>query len=129
MTQTKSKFITAGAVALLCFTSVPSIPTLMAQTTDSQTAPDNTAANKNQRRTADSQDNSKADRMMAAQVRRAIIADKSLSMYAHNVKIIVLNGGVLLKGPVRSEDEKAKVAADAASVVSADKITNKLTVK
>jgi hypothetical protein len=30
---------------------------------------------------------------------------------------------------VQSEDEKNKVAADAASVVSADKVSNQLTVK
>ena len=40
-----------------------------------------------------------------------------------------MNGAVTLKGPVKSDEEKQKIASDAASVVSADKITNKLTVK
>jgi hyperosmotically inducible protein len=95
----------------------------------SQTAVDDSAHNKGQQITADSQTNAKADRMMTAKVRRAIIADKGLSMYAHNVKIITLNGAVTLKGPVESEAEKQKVASDAASVTSADTITNRLTVK
>ena len=37
-----------------------------------------------------------------AQVRKAIIADKDLSTYAHNVKIITKDGTVTLKGPVKS---------------------------
>ena len=94
-----------------------------------QTAPDNSAQNKNQATTADQQTNAKSDRMMAAQVRKAIIADKSLSTYAHNVKVVVLNGNVTLTGPVKSDDEKQKVATDTASVVSASNIANQLTVK
>jgi osmotically-inducible protein OsmY len=57
------------------------------------------------------------------------MADKSLSTYAHNVKILTVDGAVTLKGPVQSDDEKQKVATEAASVVPAEKITNELTVK
>ncbi len=92
-------------------------------------APDNSKQNAHQNRTADNQSNATGDRQTTAQVRRAIIADKSLSMYAHNVKILVAGGQVTLKGPVHSDQEKQKVEADAATVVGADKITNKLTVK
>ena len=73
--------------------------------------------------------NAKEDRLTTAKIRKAIIADKDLSTYAHNIKIITTNGSVTLKGPVKSEDEKEKVASDAAGVVSADRITNNLTVK
>jgi hyperosmotically inducible protein len=92
---------------------------------------DNSAQNKcqNQGKTADKQPNSKADVQTTAQIRKAIIADKDLSTYAHNVKIITKDGTVTLKGPVKSDDEKQKVASDAASVVSADKVVNHLTVK
>jgi osmotically-inducible protein OsmY len=92
-------------------------------------APDNSAQNQNQGATADSQGNAKADRMTLAQVRRAVIADKALSTYAHNIKILVVNGTVTLKGPVNSDDERQKVFADVANVVSADKIANQLTLK
>jgi len=95
----------------------------------SQTAPDNSARNRKQGTTADSQTDARADRLTTAKVRRAIIADKDLSIYAHNVKIITLNGTVTLKGPVKSEEEKQKVAADAAGATSASAITNQLTIK
>jgi osmotically-inducible protein OsmY len=57
------------------------------------------------------------------------VADKTLSTYAHNVKIVTTNGQVTLKGPVKSEEEKQQVAADVTSVISADNFTNELTVK
>ena len=68
--------------------------------------------------------------MLTAKIRKALIADKALSMYAHNVKIITQNGSVTLKGPVRSEDEKQQVASKAAEAAGgADKVDNQLTVK
>ena len=91
--------------------------------------PDNTAQNKNESPTADNQSNAKGDRTLTQQVRKAIIGDKDLSTYAHNVKVITMNGQVTLKGPVKSDDEKQKVAADAASVAGAHKVTNEVTVK
>lgn len=94
-----------------------------------QQAPDNSGQNKAQAPTADRQSSAKTDRETTAKIRKAIIADKGLSMYAHNVKIITSKGQVILKGPVKSDDEKQKVAADAAAVVAADQITNQITVK
>ena len=94
-----------------------------------QKTPDNSAQNKSQTATADNQSDAEADRLTTAQVRKAIMADKDLSTYGHNVKIITINGAVTLKGPVKSEEEKQKIASDAAGVVSADKVTNVLTVK
>jgi hyperosmotically inducible periplasmic protein len=91
--------------------------------------PDNSAQNKGQSPTADNQTNAQSDRMLAQQIRKSIIADKDLSTYAHNVKVIVANGTVTLKGPVKSDDEKQKVASDASSVAGSDKIANQLTVK
>jgi hyperosmotically inducible protein len=91
--------------------------------------PDNSAQNKGQSPTADNQSNAQSDRMLAQQVRKAITSDKDLSTYAHNVKVIVANGTVTLKGPVKSDDEKQKVASDASSVAGASSISNQLTVK
>lgn len=92
-------------------------------------APDNSHQNKAQSQTADDQTNAKTDRLTAASVRKAIVADKKLSTYAHNVKIITRDGHVTLKGPVKSEEEKQQVLTDAASAVSAENISNELTVK
>jgi len=93
------------------------------------TKPDNSARNKDQGTTADNQPDTKADRLMAANVRKAIVADKDLSTYAHNVKVIVRGGTVTLKGPVKSEDEKQKVKSDAEGVASQGKLIDQLTVK
>jgi hyperosmotically inducible protein len=94
-----------------------------------QTAPDNSQQNKHQSETADNQSNATADRMTTAKIRKAIISDKTLSLYAHNVKIITINGQVTLKGPVKSEEEKQQITSDVTAVISADNLTNQLTVK
>jgi hyperosmotically inducible protein len=94
-----------------------------------QTAPDNSQQNKHQNESADNQSNSTTDRVTTAKIRKAIIADKTLSMYAHNVKIITINGRVTLKGPVKSDEEKQQITSDVTAVISADNLTNQLTVK
>jgi hyperosmotically inducible periplasmic protein len=93
------------------------------------TAQDNTANNKQHQMTADQQTNAAADRNLTAQIRKSIMADKTLSMYAHNVKIITINGMVTLKGPVKSDAEKQTVADLAVKAVGADKVTNNITIK
>jgi hyperosmotically inducible periplasmic protein len=98
----------------------------------SQTAPDNSARNKdhNNTPTADQQPANKSDTEITRDIRRSIVSDKSLSTYAHNVKIITQNGAVTLRGPVHSVEEKQTVASKAADVVGGpNKVTNQLTVK
>ena len=121
--------VASAAIALSCLSGGGSAVQAFAQTGTAQTAPDNSNQNKNHAETADNQANAKSDRLTTQKIRKAIMADKSLSTYAHNVKIITTDGAVTLKGPVQSEDEKQKIASEAASVVSSDKITNELTVK
>ncbi|HLX86168.1 MAG TPA: BON domain-containing protein [Terriglobales bacterium] len=79
--------------------------------------------------TSDQQKNDISDRDITKQIRQAIIGDKSLSTYAHNIKIIAQNGQVTLKGPVRSDDEKRAVEAKAAEIVGENKVTSELAVK
>jgi len=55
--------------------------------------------------------------------------DKTLSTYAHNVKVIAQNGKVTLKGPVRSEEEKKTVEQKATDVAGAGNVTNDLSIK
>jgi hyperosmotically inducible periplasmic protein len=94
---------------------------------------DNTKVNQRDRNsneaTADQQKSNRSDRDITQQVRKAIMEDKSLSTYAHNVKVITQNGMVTLKGPVRSEEEKRAIEAKAAEVAGSDKITNEMDVK
>lgn len=92
-------------------------------------APDNSAKNKDHGTTADKQSNSAQDVEIARQIRKAIVSDKSLSTYAKNVKVIVKNGAVTLRGPVRSEEEKGKIAEYASQAATGGNVTNQLTVK
>lgn len=108
---------------------------MLAQDSVSQSAPasDNTKINERARNTnqptADQQPNNRSDRDITQQVRQAIMADKTFSTYAHNVKVITQNGQVTLKGPVRSDDEKRALEAKAAAIAGDGKVTNELTVK
>jgi hyperosmotically inducible periplasmic protein len=96
-------------------------------------ASDNTKVNERDKNksepTADQQKNNRSDREIAQQIRQSVMKDKSLSTYAHNVKIISQNGMVTLKGPVRSENEKHTVEAKAAAIAGQDKVTSELEVK
>src|SRR6476646_9811666 len=105
-----------------------SVAGTVATAQDQNTNPDNSAQNKNQDQTAQNQSSAASDRELTAKVRKAIIADKDLSTYAHNIKIITQNGTVTLKGPVKSQDEKTKIENDVAAVVAHDNIVDQITV-
>jgi len=109
---------------------------VMAQDQTTQGAPvpaDNTKINQRDRNsnqpTADQQKESRSDRDITQQIRRSIVSDKSLSTYAHNVKIVTQNGQVTLKGPVKTDDEKHAIEAKAAEVAGNNKVTSELSVK
>ena len=118
------------AVWLLCSLA------LWAQDSGNQTgnnAPDNTKTNQRDRdaseATADRQSENASDRELTRQIRRALVQDKSLSTYAHNIKIITQGGNVTLKGPVKSEAEKTAIENKAAEVAGdPGKIHNELEV-
>ncbi len=94
-----------------------------------QPAPDNTKKNKDQTSpTADQQKMNPSDRAITQKIRKAIHQDKSLSTYAHNIKVITQNGKVTLRGPVRSEEEKSNLEAKAVSVAGQENVTNQLEV-
>jgi hyperosmotically inducible periplasmic protein len=97
-------------------------------------APDNTQVNKRDRSageaTADQQKNNRTDLDLTKDIRKSIMDDKSLSTYAHNVKIISQNGTVTLKGPVKSDDEKSSIVAKAVSIAGGtDKVVDQMSVK
>jgi hypothetical protein len=105
----------------------------IAQDTPTNPQSDNTKMNQRDRNanepTADQQKSNTSDRDLTKQIRQAIVNDKSISTYGHNVKVITQNGMVTLKGPVRSEEEKKAIEAKAAEVAGADKITDEMDVK
>jgi hyperosmotically inducible periplasmic protein len=101
------------------------------QDTSTQAQPaDNTTVNQRDRNpsepTADRQKENPTDRQLAQQIRKALMKDKSLSTYAHNVKVIAQNGMVTLKGPVKSGDEKQAVETKAAQIAGPDKVTSEI---
>jgi len=97
-------------------------------TKSTEAPPDNTKVNRPGEVTATSQANGKHDIAITRDIRRAIVADKGLSTYAHNVKVITNKGFVTLKGPVRSEDEKKAVEAKAIEVAGREHVANELTI-
>jgi osmotically-inducible protein OsmY len=96
-------------------------------------APNNTAVNVRDRApdamTAGEQSNAKSDVALTRKIRRAVVKDSSLSMLAHNVKIVTANGNVTLRGPVNSEAEKVAIARKAKAIAGAGNVDNQLEVK
>jgi hyperosmotically inducible protein len=79
--------------------------------------------------TADQQTSNTSDTEITRLIRQAVVKDDSLSIYAHNIKIITQGGVVTLKGPVRSKAEKDKAATIAKSVAGVSQVENQLSVK
>ena len=115
----------AGAFAVVSLLLVPVLPA-------AQTPADNTKVNTRDRAkgavTADQQKENTRDREITQKIRRALMNDKTLSTYAHNVKIVAQDGQVTLKGPVRTEDEKKTVEAKATEVAGAGHVTNQISI-
>lgn len=123
-----------GITALAMSATLNAQPqTTPASSTTSSSPVDNTQVNRrdrdNQTATPTHQPNDKADIKLAAAVRRAIVKDKSLSTMAHNVKIVASQGVVTLRGPVKTEDEKARVETTVKAVAGVNSVDNQLDVK
>ena len=109
--------------------------TLVAAIAGAQTAaPDNSKANGDvlnstgKTSTADAQKNNSTDIALTQQIRKSVIADKSLSTYAHNVKIVSVNGAVTLNGVVRDSHEKDVLEMKAQAIAGKANVTDDLTV-
>jgi osmotically-inducible protein OsmY len=116
-------------VAVLLLSSMIAAPHVIAQT-PSTVAPDNAKSNKvdtsNETVTAGAQTNNATDLDLTKRIRQSVMADKSLSIYAHNIKIVTVNGSVTLNGVVRSEDEKSAIEMKAANIAGKDRVTSDL---
>jgi len=116
-------FVVTGALAVSAGVAFAQTP---------QTPPDNTKVNTRDRAkgavTADQQKENAGDRELTQKIRKSLMADKSLSTYAHNVKVVAQGGQVTLKGPVRTEDEKRNVEAKAVEVAGAGHVVNQISI-
>ena len=94
-------------------------------------APDNSKTNQQDRgaATADQQTENRGDRDLARKIRKSIMDDKNLSTYARNVEVIARNGTVMLKGPVRTDEEKSAIEAKAVEIAGAANVKSEITVK
>ncbi|MDL5051989.1 BON domain-containing protein [Oscillatoria laete-virens NRMC-F 0139] len=71
----------------------------------------------------------KEDLEKTAAIRKAIVADKELSVAAHNVKIFTENGKVTLRGAVKTEAEIKSVNEKAINLVGKENVVSELEVK
>ncbi len=94
--------------------------------------PDNSGVNERDRHgalTPMDQGAGGADRQTTAAIRRGVVADKSLSFGAKNVKIITTGGKVTLRGPVKTDQEKATIEALARQAPGVTEVDNQIEVK
>ena len=76
------------------------------------------------RRPRISKKRARKDRELTRKIRAAITGDKSLSTYAHNIKILAQDGKVTLRGPVRSDEEKAAILSKAVEIAGEGNVTD-----
>jgi len=96
------------------------------------TAPDNTKTNARDRGasvTPLDQGNNAADLDMTQAIRKALMADDSLSTNAKNVKVVTSNGVITLRGPVKNDAEKKSVEAKAFAAAGTNRVDDQLDVQ
>jgi hyperosmotically inducible protein len=93
-------------------------------------APDNSGINVRDRPpeaiTPFTQSNNQSDVETTRKIRQALMHDKSLSTTARNVKVVTVSGTVFLRGPVKSEHEKAAIAHKAWQIAGRDHVNDQL---
>jgi hyperosmotically inducible periplasmic protein len=121
------------ALTLILTSALLGVGTLTMAQDSPPVAPDNSAVNARDRApgamTAGQQSNAKSDVEITREIRRAVVKDHSLSMLAHNVKIVSANGNVTLRGPVKTEEEKTAIASKAQAIAGAGKVDDQLEVR
>jgi len=101
--------------------------------TDATNDVDNTRINVRDRQdqtlTPLNQGSSKADVATTAQIRKEIVAEKTMSVNAQNVKIITIDGQVTLRGPVNTTEEKRRIGEIANRSTHSGDVDNQLEVQ
>jgi len=127
----KNIFAVVIAASLALTTSISSAAD--DKTASSTPDADNTSLNVRDRAndtlTSGDQANSPEEIRVTAAIRRAIVHDDSLTVTATNVKIITADGTVTLRGPVKTDSEKIKIAQIAEREAGSMKVDNQLEVE
>ena len=91
---------------------------------------DNTKVNERDRGTAaltpGDQGENEVDRTITQKIRKGVMNDGALSVTAKNVKIITTGSVVTLRGPVKSDKERADIAAIANGTDGVKRVENQL---
>ena len=128
-------FLAASCVAFL--TSSQQLKAVDAQVTSTNAtaaSPDNSGVNERDRHdahpTPEDQKNNKSDLEITKRVRQSLVnKTNDLSTAGKNIKVITVNGKVTLRGPVNSEEEKAKIDRLAKEAAGDANVTDELEVK
>lgn len=120
-------------LSLLCIAALSFSASAEDKKTSDKPAADNTAKNERDAsgdtKTSGDQSNKPEDIKVTAAIRRAVVADDSLTMTATNVKIITADGKVTLRGPVKTAAEKTKIGQIAKKEAGKMTVENMLEVK
>ncbi|MGZ8238959.1 MAG: BON domain-containing protein [Methylobacter sp.] len=79
--------------------------------------------------TPEDQKETESDIKVTADIRKVVTDDDSLSVNAHNAKIITRNGVVTLRGPVESQAESMRLQQIATQTPGVMRVVNQLEVK
>ena len=121
--RTQALLFSASLIASAMIVPV-GIGSAHAQTAAENVAVDNSAQNQrdrdHQNLTPMDQSNKPADLELSRNIRRALMRDDHLSTQAKNIKIITIDGAVTLRGPVKTDQEKAAIMSKAVEVAGAN---------
>ncbi|MBY0548381.1 MAG: BON domain-containing protein [Candidatus Obscuribacterales bacterium] len=93
-------------------------------------AADNTGMNKTEKDfSAEHQSNEQKDVQLSADIRKAILEDKNMSVNSQNVKIITNGENITLRGPVDSEPERSRILEIARAAAGGMSVTDEMELK
>ncbi len=101
----------------------------MTATAPSTTAPAAGATSGSTALTPMNQGNGKSEIQITADIRKQVMADKSLSFTAKNVKIITQGTKVTLRGAVKSDAEKSSIENEARNTAGVTDVDDQIIVK
>jgi hyperosmotically inducible periplasmic protein len=128
--KTKALILSTSLLVAVCFAPTGMKPAFAQP--PASTAPDNSAQNQRDRDhqtlTPMDQSNKPEDLSLSSKIRQAVVNDDQLSTEAKNIKIISIDGAVTLRGPVKTEEERADIASKAAQIAGDTNVHNELEV-
>lgn len=121
------QFVITGSLIVTCpVQAETSSATQLADTSALENTQQNLRDRDNQTLTPEDQNESEADIKITAHIRQMVHQDQSLSMDAHNAKIITRKGVVTLRGPVETGAERMKLQQISQQTAGVMQVDNQL---